>query len=242
MYEVLLSADLFYSVLCFYFPEEILLKHHIWRAEKWPACRQLNSPTLPWAWKMTCEYMLMCTLQCIDYCTISVCYGSLYLKLMNALCVHAFAWRIVFSFTFSSSSFVLTCTTGTMRMTSLQPTVFQTCLWRLIWMTVSAETRAPLQGLRPHRCVQSTAVPQKLEQVKKKNTFLSYFAISYVSFICKNSCWNSNISWLLFWFLISFGQSCLQAFSRLLSLDIKITWMQKYGLFFFSIVLIIAFN
>lgn len=141
---------------------------------------------------MTCEYMSMCTLQCIGYCTISMCHGSLYLKLMNSLCVYAFAWRIVFNFT--SSSFVLTCPTGTMRMTSLQPTVFQTCLWRLIWMTVSPETRAPLWGPRSRRYVQSTAVPQKLEQVKKKkHTLLSYIAISYVSFVCKNSCWTSNI-------------------------------------------------
>lgn len=101
---------------------------------------------------------------------------------MNALCVYAFVWRIVFNFTSSSSLFILTCTTGTMRMTSLQPTVFQTCLWRLIWMRVPPETRPPLWGLRPHRCVQSTAVPQKLEQVKKKKncTLPSHLCLLYV--------------------------------------------------------------
>lgn len=149
----------------------------------WLACSQLNSLILPWAWKMTCEYMVMCTLQCIDYCTILACCGSLYLKLLSALCVYAFAWRIVFNFTFSSSSFIFTCTTGTMRMTSLQPTVFQTCFWRLIWMTVPQESRVPLWGIHPHRCVQSTAVPQKLEQVKKKTHHTLPF---HVSFTCKN--------------------------------------------------------
>lgn len=189
---------------------------------------------------MTCEYMSMCTLQCIGYCTISMYHGSLYLKLMNSLRVYAFAWRIVFNFT--SSSFVLTCPTGTMRMTSLQPTVFQTCLWRLIWMTVSPETRAPLWGPRSRRYVQSTAVPQKLEQVKKnkkKHTLLSYIAISYVSFVCNVEPQTFSASVLIFHLLC---QNCLQAFSRLLSLDIKITWMQKYVVFFFCIVLTIPFN
>lgn len=51
---------------------------------------------------MTCESMSMRTLNCLDYCTMrTVCYGSLYVQLTDALCVfYAFAWRIVFGFYF----------------------------------------------------------------------------------------------------------------------------------------------
>lgn len=39
--------------------------------------------------------------------------------------------------------YVPACITGTMQMTSLQPTVFQTCWWRLIWMKAHLKPEAP---------------------------------------------------------------------------------------------------
>lgn len=101
-----------------------------------------------------------------------------------------------YSITQSSFPFMLTCSTGTLRITSLQHTVFQTCLWRSIWMRVPPETRPPLWSLLPHRCAQSAAVPQNLEWVKI-HTYMCFFKVMILE-------WHLNILCIPFSFFISF--------------------------------------
>lgn len=48
------------------------------------AYSHLNNPILPWAWRMTCEYMMMCRLHCWMYCAMTCRW--LYLKLNDTVC------------------------------------------------------------------------------------------------------------------------------------------------------------
>lgn len=103
----------------------------------------------------------------------------------------------------------------------------------------SSTVGAPLSQMRSVHGRPSEIGTGKKKKKKKPYflTFPSHMCLLYVGIHVEPQTFSASV--LVFHLLC---QNCLQAFSRLLSMDIKIMWMQKYVVFFFCIVLTIPFN